>query len=273
MKPTVGASKRSKRMSFGQTLDQLEFWIEKGVLVPRPEFRAAPGMSERALLDRGNLVKVTVDESGVWVKWHAFGANWASLYFAKEWIGTFRGPYTLQYYISGWFTETIADAAQARDRIDHLIGKSDLHLSSRIYMRPFDPKGRVLPENLRRALEAGQAPEETSIDCSIDDDTGRVKVERIGTNSAIARLWGMSPVTTPCLSGTSYDKAVSHAYADVLRTGRPHYDHIYAAMMGPDGDISWIPYQRLVTRHPASRGSQQLVSVVSEVTPVEIAVV
>lgn len=260
-------------MNFGQSGDQLEFWIEKGALVAKPEFATTPGITERALLDRGNLVRVTVGENGVTVKWHAFGANWASLYFAKEWIGTFTGPYRLQYFISGWFTEILDDAAQARNRIDQLIAKSDLHLSSRIYVRPLDPSTRVLPENLRRALEGGHVPEEASVDCSIDEETGRVKVERIGANSAIAKLWGMSPVTSPCLSGTSYDKAVSVAYGEVLRTGRPHYDHIYAAMMGPDGDVAWIPYQRLVTRHPESNGHHQLVSVVSELTPVEIAVV
>ena len=269
----AGVGLRRNAGPAGPTMERLEFWIEKGCLVPKPELLTTSGMSGRTLLDHGNHVKVTVDETGATIKWHAFGANWASLLFAKEWIGTFHGPYRLQYYISGWFTETLADAASARDRIDQLIAKSDLHLSSRIYMRHFDPKSRVLPDTIRRTLETGQAPEESSIDCSIDGETGRVKVERIGANSAIARLWGMSPVTTPCLSGTSYDKAVSHAYGEVLRTGRPHYDHIYAAMMGPDGDIAWIPYQRVVTRHPASRGDQQLVSVVSEFTPVEIAVV
>jgi hypothetical protein len=250
----------------------MEFWISKG-LVPKPVPADGRPLQERILLDRHNLVKVTSTDMGTTVKWHAFGANWASLFFAKEWIGTFPGPYTLIYYMSGWFSETLIDPIDARDRLDQLIAKSDLHLSSRVYTQSFDPKTRVLPDIIRRTLEAGQAPAEASIDCSFDAETGRVKVERIGANSAIARLWGLSPVSTPCLSGTSYDKVVSRAYADVLQTGRPHYDHIYAAMMGADGEVAWIPYQRIVMPLPKVRGRARQVSVVSEIMPVEIAVV
>lgn len=253
--------------------EPLEFWISQGRLVPRPEFENSQDLPERVQLERSNLVKVIVCEQGATIKWHAFAANWASLYFAKEWIGTFAGPYTLNYYISGWFSETYREASQARDRIDQLIAKSDLQLSSRVYIKSLDPSGHRLPDKLRKTLDAGQAPEDSSIDCSIDEATGRVKVERIGSNSAIAKLWGMSPVSTPCLSGTTYDKVVSAAYAEVIKTGRPHYDHIYAAMMRPDGEVAWIPYQRVVLPHVKRRGRQHLVTVVSEITPVEIAVV
>jgi hypothetical protein len=253
--------------------DQLEFWIAKGRLIPRPDQELAACKSELAALDKHGFVKVTIDETGACVKWHSFGANWASLYFAKEWIGTFNGPYTLKFYFSGWFTEVHNDPVAARNRIDELIAKSDLHLSSRVYVQSFDFENRPLPESLRRVLETGVPDAERSIDCSIDEASGRVKVERIGSSSAIAKLWGMSPVSSPCLSGTSYDKAVSAAYLDVLKTGRPHYDHIYAAMTGPDGEVNWIPYQRIVTPGPRRRGKQRLVTVVSEITPVEIAVV
>jgi hypothetical protein len=218
-------------------------------------------------------VKVSIGEDGTTVKWLAAAANWSSLGFTKDWIGTLPGPYTLNYYISGWFTETHADVQAVRDRIDQLIAKSDVHLSSRVYVKEFDPIAHPPPDSLRQFLEAGEAPLDASIDCSIDDASGRVRVERIGSQSAIARLWGVSPVSAPCLSGTTYDSVVSRAYAHVLRTGRPHYDHICAAMMGPDGEVAWIPYQRIVMRHPASRSRHRLVSVVSEIRPVEIAVV
>ena len=254
-------------------MEQLEFWISKGCLVPKPELEDGKTLPERILLDRNNLVKVTVNGGGATIKWHAFGANWASLFFAKEWIGTFPGPYTLNYYMSGWFTETIAHPVDARDRIDQLIAKSDLHLSSRIYTKVFDPKCCTLPAVIRATLEAGVASLDTSIDCLLDVETGRVKVERIGASSAIAKLWGLSPVSTPCLSGTNYDKVTTVGYVEALRTGRPHYDHIYAAMMGRDGEIAWIPYQRIVMPHAKGRGRWRKVSVVSEITPVEIAVV
>lgn len=254
-------------------MEQLEFWISNGRLVPKPQAEDGVAIPELVLLDRQGLVKVTVDATGATLKWHGFSASWSSLYFAKEWLCTFNGPYTLKFYFSGWFTETIADADMARNRIDELICKSDLHLSSRVYVRSVNAEGRQLPAVLRDALETGHPRPEFSIDCSIEEESGRVKVERIGSSSAIARLWGMSPVSSPCLSGTSYDKAVSAAYREVLKTGEPHYDHIVAAMMGPDGEVSWIPYQRIVTPGPKLRGRRRLVSVVSEISPVDIAVV
>lgn len=254
-------------------MEKFEFWIANGRLASPPESLGETGLPERVLLDRNNVVNATVDESGVTIKWHAAAANWASLHFVKAWIRAHAGPFTLHYYLSGWFTETLDDASAASNRIAEIMSKSDVHLSSRIYTREFDPAAHQLPEGLRACFEAGEAPAENSIDCSIDDASGRVKVERIGSHSPIAKLWGMSPVSTPCLSGTSYDAVVSRAYVDVSRTGKPHYDHIYAAMMGPDGEVAWIPYQRLVMRHPASRSRRRLVSVVSEITPVEIAVV
>jgi hypothetical protein len=254
-------------------MEKLEFWIANGHSIARPAGPGEAGLPERVLLDRRNLVKATAGDDGVTIKWHAGAANWTSLHFVKGWIGARTGPFTLQYYLSGWFTETLDDVQAARDRIAMIMSKSDVHLSSRVYVKEFDPATHDLPESLRACLVAGAAPAENSIDCSIDDASGRVKVERIGSHSPIAKLWGMSPVSTPCLSGTSYDTVVSRAYADVLRTGKPHYDHIYAAMMGPDGEVAWMSYQRLVMRHPASRSRHRLVSVVSEVTPVEIAVV
>ncbi|MBI3672333.1 MAG: hypothetical protein HY245_02685 [Rhizobiales bacterium] len=253
--------------------EQLEFWISKGCLVPKPELDDGKSLPERIFLDRNNLVKVISGPTGTTVRWHSFGANWASLFFAKEWIGTFPGPYTLNYYMSGWLSETYADPIETRDRIDYLIAKSDLHLSSRIYTLVLDPESRPLPDLIRKTYETGEAPPEASVDCSLDEESGRVKVERIGAGSAIAKLWGLSPVSTPCLSGTSYDKVTTKGYIEALRTGRPHYDHIYAAMMGRDGEVSWIPYQRIVMPHRKPFGRLRMVSVVSEITPVEIAVV
>lgn len=250
----------------------MEYWIHKGELVPAPECSVENGVSEKDLLTRRGMVKIVAGEGGTSVTWYAAAANWSSLMLAKEWIGTSSAPYTLSYFLSGWFSETLSDPEAAKRRLDHLIAKSDLHLSSRIYTKSFDPETYEVPEPFKGILAAGAAPEESSIDVAVDEQTGRVRVERIGPKSAIARLWGASPVSFPCLSGNTYDKVVSECYREVVRTGRPHYDHICAAMMHPDGEIHWVPYQRIVLQIPAS-GRRKLVRVVSEVMPVEIAVV
>jgi hypothetical protein len=198
----------------------------------------------------------------------AFAANWSSLFFAREWLGTFLGPYTLRYFLEGWFTERYSDLEHARNRIEQLIAKSDVHLSQRVYTRSMEPAMRQLPEKLRLTLEAGCAADETSIDCHVDRSTGRVTVERIGSDSAIARVWGQSPRSYPCICGNTYDRIVSRAYHDVLKSGKPHYDHIIAAMKRPDGELAWIPYQRIVM----PGGRQCRVRVVTEAAPVAIAI-
>jgi hypothetical protein len=253
-------------------MERTELQITKGRLVSVADAMGAEQLSERALLAKSRSVKLVV-EDGTTVRWHASFADWSSLYFAKEYIWTLPAPYTLSYYLSGWFSETYADVVEASSRIDQLIAKSDVHLSSRVYIRSFDPTSHIMPEILSHTLKTGQAPPESSVDCSFDFATGQAKVERIGRESAIARLWGLSPVTTPCISGTNYDIEISRSYAEVLQTGKPHYDHVYAAMMGRDAEISWIPYQRLVLPHPSKRGRNRLVTVITEVTPVDIAVV
>ena len=92
---------------------------------------------------------------------------------------------------------------------------------------------------------------------------------RVGSQSTIAQLWGMSPVSYPCLTGHSYDQAVSRIYPEVSRTGDPHYDHIYAAMASPVGDVMWVPYQRVVL--PLQHGrSKKGVRIVTELAKVDI---
>jgi len=79
----------------------------------------------------------------------------------------------------------------------------------------------------------------------------------------------LNPVSYPCLIGHSYDEAVSRAYPEVMRSGEPHYDHIYAAMASARGDVVWVPYQRVVL--PLSGGrSRKGVRVVTELAEVDI---
>jgi hypothetical protein len=123
-----------------------------------------------------------------------------------------------------------------------------------------------------KTLDENMAPPDFSVDCVLDEAAGRFRVERIGPKSAIARLWGLSPVSFPCINGGSYDFAVSQAYQKVLKTGSPHYDHVLAAMVRPDGEPVWVPYQRLVMLN-SNRPGKRKVTVVSELAPVNITLV
>ena len=143
-------------------------------------------------LGKTKAVKVVV-ESGTTIKWHAAFADWSSLFFVKEHIFDLEGPYTLSYYLSGWFVEKYENVVDASNRIDQLIAKSDVHLSSRVYMRSFNPEGHELPEVLSQTLKTGQAPPESSVDCSFDFATGQAKVERIGREFCNRQALGLVP--------------------------------------------------------------------------------
>jgi hypothetical protein len=253
-------------------MNSQEYWIHRGGLVPRPEEIHDEPVSDKELLSLYGYVRVNHDQYRTQVEWYCDAANFASLYFAKEWIGTFPGPYTLRYFLNGWFLETYDDPELARNRIDLLIAKSDTLLTSRVYVKELEPSSAKVPEVLRRAYEERSVPQRLSVDCVQDPKTSRFKVERIGEESAIGQFWGLSPNSYPCLNGNSYDDIVAQAYSKVLSSKKPSYSHVYAAMVRPDGEVAWIPYQRVVLPGPKS-ARLPTVTVVSEFTPVEIVVV
>jgi len=140
-----------------------EYWIHRGGLVPRPEEFGGQPVSDKELMSTYGYVWVHRDETCTQVAWYCNAANFASLYFAKEWIGTFSGPYRLTYFLNGWFVETLDDPELARGRIDQLIAKSDTLLTSRVYVREIEPKVSKLPELLRQAYEERAVPARSSI--------------------------------------------------------------------------------------------------------------
>jgi hypothetical protein len=245
-------------------------WIYRGQLMVPPQPEPEDVRHEHDLLEKGH-VRVVRGAEGTAVAWSVFAPNWASLYFAMEWLTDAPAPYTLKYFLAGWFEESFPDVASACRRIHAIIGKSDIHLSSRTFVQPANPNRPDIPEILKDAL-GNRAPPEFCVDCVYDKASGKFSVDRVGRKSEIARLWGMSPVSYPCINGLSYDQVVSAVYHRVLATGEPHYDHVCAAMVTPDSDVLWYTYQRVIL--PGMfRGSKKGVIVVSKEAPVDIKVV
>ena len=252
-------------------------WVYRGDLLdktPDEQFAFDPSWdgSDAALYQRKGLVRLAISEQGTEIAWSMFASNWASLFFAMEWIRTAPEPYKLKYFIVGWAEERFEDAAQAAMRISDLISKSDVHLTTRTFVKDADPSGVRLPEVIQQTLMDGTAIPDISVDCILDDASGKFNVERIGAASTLAQMWGLSPVSYPCRSGHSFAQMVSQAYAKVLKTDEPHYDHIYAALESTDKEVFWLPYQRVVLPHrfPDRRKG---VSVVTAVGDVDISIV
>jgi hypothetical protein len=247
-----------------------EFWIENGRFVPRPLDEHGLPVADKILLHRRDMVKIENSMLGTTIKWVSFSANWASLMLARQWIKVLEGPFRLKFFNSGWFSETMATAGEAGHRIDRFVAIGDIKLSARVYTQAFDPNTQKLPPSLKKSWEAGEPPENETVICSVNFANEMTQVEHVGPKSALASVWGISPVTYPCISGHTYDRIVSKSYFEVARTGRPHHDHVVAAMTQPDGEVQWFSYQRLVFPGGKNDKNQNTVKVISEGAPVDI---
>jgi hypothetical protein len=253
-------------------MKQQELWIAQGRLLPASLERdtQAEGVADR--LHRLGEVRIVISKHGALVEWCVFAPNWASLQVAMVRIEAWRGPFKLRYFLAGWFEEIVASPARARDRIDRILAKSDLHLTRCTFVHQSVPRDGRTPPLLCEAWRHGVASPDHSVDCVLDEQAGQFRVERIGVLSTIARLWGTAPVSYPCISGGAYDRIVGDAYGEVTRTGTARFDHVYSAMSLADAEQIWIPYQRVVLPHRVPSG-RPAVSVVTEVAPVDIQIV
>lgn len=247
-------------------------WILNGQITHVLPDVGSAGASDLELMSRKGAIKIIETPDGVEFRWVLFSANWASVYFLTEMLHLYDGPFTLRYFLSGWFTEKIADGAAAKNRINQLIAKSDVHLGQHTFVKEGDQQSEKVPHILRDTLSDGTAIPELSVDCIFDDDSGKFLVQRVGSQSGIAKLWGVSPVSIPCLTGNSYDDMISYAYNKVLTEEMPHYDHVIAAMVLPNQSVNWVPYQRVILPHQFPNGEKG-VSVVSEFADVDIKIV
>jgi hypothetical protein len=246
-----------------------EYWVLNGKIVDGFGSTPEAALTERDLLQRRGYVKISESPEGTTIRWSMFSANWASLHFVSEWVFGSYGPVQLQYYSAGWFNERHENASNASGRIDQLIQKSDVHLSQTVYIQKAGENRRDVPALLQKALRDNAIEEDCSVDCTYDPSSQKFRVARLGAQSTIAQLWGLNPVSYPCLIGHSYDHAVSRAYPEVTRSGEPHYDHVYAAMASARGDVVWVPYQRVVL--PLQQGRhRRAVRVVTQLAKVDI---
>jgi hypothetical protein len=246
----------------------MTMWIRDGAFAPRPLKENGQNFQDKTLFDQFAMVKVESGTKGTLVQWNMAAPNWASLLLATKLASACASPFTLKYFNAGWFCETVADTAAAAERIETLIFKSDVRLSERAYTSAAIPDLGLAPNSLRQALQTGDVPDHKSVVCRVDKERGGSSVEHVGKDSLIARIWGVSPNSYPCLNGHSYDRAVTPTYFHVVETGRAHYDHVLASMVRPDGELHWYGYHRVIL--PDIKDGRQRVRVVSELAPVNI---
>lgn len=246
------------------------YWIEDGNmrLVP-PDAIESPA-DDRLHFERGH-VRMTSGSSGTEIKWNVQSPCIASLFVAKEWLRSLDAPCVLRFYASGWFEEFHEDPEQAGQRIEDTIMRGDRHVSSKIFIQEVVPNGNNLTPLLAESLNNPDAVDDYAVKCVLEENTGEFLVESVGPRSAVAKIWGTFLHSYPCQSASSYSQTVSEAYTQVLETQRPRHDHVLAAMRMPNNEVFWVPYRRLVL--PNGDGGRKGVTVISEITPVDIRLV
>lgn len=250
-------------------MDGQRYWIVAGRRLESSTTFAVSEEIETARFNQDGAVRVTTTDTGTEIKWSVFSPCFASLFNVIKMLPSAKLPIILRFYLSGWFEAIYQTADEAVNRIEQVISKSELHLTRRAFVKEIDPNGKTLPPILQHVWKEHVVSADTSIDFVFEEKSQKYHVERIGSKSTIAKFYGMSPVSYPYVNGGSYDDIVYEAYTHVLRSGRPRYDHVLAAMRMPDNVIRWVPYQRIVI--PKQNDEKALsVSVVTEIANVDI---
>ena len=245
------------------------FWVHHGSIEPALGERPLKPQDDDRLLSSGG-VRLTTGDLGTEIKWEVASPCVASLFAAIQWLPTVKPPYILRFLAVGWFEEVCHTPEAAIKRIEQVLARGDRHFTSRVFIEQHSPEPSSMPEVLQGAIQGHNLAEDYAVDCSFDPDSHLFKVERIGPQSAIGRVWGTFPTSYPCQIEGSFGNPVNATYQEVLQTGKARYDHVLAALRLPDNAVHWVPYQRVVV--PRTIGRKHGVVVFAQITKVDIEV-
>jgi hypothetical protein len=245
------------------------FWVQNGKLETLIGQTPLTSEQEERSLQSGS-VRLTTGELGTEIKWMVSSPCFTSLFRAIQWLPTVKPPFILRFFASGWFEEVCREPGIVIKRIEQVLARGDRHFTSRVFIEQHTLEGSTMPEVLLQAIQGRSFADDFSVDCSFDSDSQLFKVERIGSQSAIGRVWGTFTSSHPCQSAGSYGDPVNATYEEVMRTGKPRYDHVLAALRLPDNALHWVPYQRVV--FPRVKDGKSGVAVISQISRVDIQV-
>lgn len=245
------------------------FWVHHGSIEPTLAETPLRPQDEDRLLTSGS-VRLTTGDLGTEIKWEVSSPCVASLFRTIQWLPTVKPPYILRFLAIGWFEEVCQTAEAAIKRIEQVLARGDRYFTTRVFIEQHSPESGIMPEVLQSAIQGRNLAEDYAVDCSFDLDSHLFKVERIGPQSAIGRVWGTFPTSYPCQIEGSFGDPVNATYQDVLRTGKARYDHVLAALRLPDNAVHWVPYQRVVV--PRTVEGKHGVKVFAQITKVDIQV-
>ena len=228
------------------------YWVEYGVLQSATTNTSAEPEDETEQFLKSS-VRLTTGELGTEIKWKVISLCASSLFAVCDWVTSLTGPFVLRFFASGWSEEFHDAAKEAASRIIEIIARGDRHFTCR----------------LKNCISGETNAADYAVECLFKDTSQQFHVESVGPRSAIGRVFGTFLSSFPCKSSGSYSEIVSRAYSSVLKSGKPRFDHVLAAMRMPDDEAFWVPYHRLLLPN-RNLPQKPSVLVVSEINGVNI---
>ncbi len=246
------------------------YWVNHGKLEPMLGDVVTSGEDEDRFFQQGS-VRLTSGDLGTEIKWVVNSPCVSSVFKAMQWLPSVKPPYILRFFAIGWFEEVYREPAAAVRRMEQVLARGDRHFTGRVFIKEASRDSNLLPDVLKGILAGQEVSQDYSVDCTYDENSHLFKVDRVGSKSAIGRVWGTFTSSHPCQSAGSYGDPVNATYDDVLKNNRPRYDHVLAALRLPDNALHWVPYHRIVFPRRNDKGEAG-VAVVSQIARVDIQV-
>ncbi len=244
-------------------------WIRNG-FVEKADLGDVGTISVNELLPfESGLVRIVSGAIGTEIKWSCHAPCHASLFAAAEMLSDFCGPFVLRCFYGGWFEQVIMDSVACRLRLADIVKLIDKPLPAVVLSQHLPIEPETLPPLLQRIWRAGEVDEDLAVDCVFDREQGTFIVHRVGRASVIARTFGTSPNSAPCVSFGRYASLINGSYFAALESGDVRYEHVLASIVFPNSVRRWVPYHRLVLPQGFG-GRSNAVSVVTEISSVEI---
>ena len=226
-------------------MDAARLWVQQGTFRNEPPPCNNAQSEDRKFLERGD-VRLTAGANGTEVKWHVQAPNISSLFVVIDWLSKARAPFALRFYLSGWFEEFYQSAGEAAQRIEAIISRGDRHFPTKTFVDKVEVREDALSGLIQTCLSKSDLPDDFSVDCTLDQNTERFIVSRVGRKSLMSKLYGEADHSFAHQSIGSFSDTVSESYREVLNTGIQRTDHVLAALRLSNNQVHWVPYHRLI---------------------------
>ncbi len=230
------------------------------------------------------MVNVGVGEARISVRWSVndFDSRSLDAVIAFLMRQSEPKPVLIEYHFGGWEQRMVDSPLEAAAILENAKQLKPTSPIVKPFVRQMDlgeiEAARPLVRRGFRAWQASDArftmePEKPwrsflkrTLVFDQDDRNGRMVYRHLGRDAALIRVkgrtWAESVLGKSCgraLQETPAGGVLSDVYDEVMRRFEPRFDHIRACIPRADGEIEWVPYQRLLMPVLTTEGKPALV--------------